>query len=346
MTFTHPTPKPFVTIAMPALNEERYIARALVSLTRISDALDWELLVLDGGSTDETAAIVESFSERDPRIRLVANERRIQSAAVNKAAATGDARARFLVRADCHAEYPAGFVESCVEEIGRRDAVSVVVPMRTLGVTCFQKAVATAQNSRLGNGGAAHRIAGASTYVEHGHHAAFRRDAFLAAGGYDETFTHNEDAELDVRLRKAGGQIWLNTDAPVSYFPRSTIPALARQYFRHGRGRASTILKHRMQPKLRQVLPLVAVAFCLMGLLLTLLHPAFVLVPVAYVTAALFAGAVLAVRRASPCAVASGLAALVMHTSWAIGFAFRFAETRGAARADPRPLGQPSRRTG
>lgn len=325
-------PKPFVTVAVPALNEERYVARALLSLSRISDAIDYEILVLDGGSTDFTVRIVEELAARNPRIRLVVNERRIQSAAVNKAAAIADSRARYLVRADCHADYDPGFIESCVAALERRGAASVVVPMKTVGVTCFQKAVAMAQNSRLGNGGAAHRLAGASRFVDHGHHAAFRRDAFLAVGGYDEAFTHNEDAELDVRLRRAGSRIWLNADAAVSYYPRSTITALARQYFQHGRGRASTILKHRTTPKLRQLLPLAAVVFGLLGLGLALVDSLFLLVPVLYVSAALLAGAFLAVRHASPCAVASGLAALVMHTSWAVGFAARFAQ---AARRPP-----------
>ena len=39
-----------------------------------------------------------------------------------------------------------------------------------------------------------------SGYVDHGHHAAFRAASFKAIGGYDETFSHNEDAEFDGAL--------------------------------------------------------------------------------------------------------------------------------------------------
>lgn len=313
--------KPFVTVAMPALNEERYIARALLSLSRIPESFDYEILVLDGGSTDYTAQIVEMFARADPRIRLIINERRIQAAAVNRAAVEADPRSRYLFRADCHADYPPGFVESCIGSLERSGAASVVVRMQTVGATCFQKAVATAQNSRLGNGGSAHRTDGASRFVDHGHHAAFRRETFLTVGGYDESFSHNEDAEFDVRLRRAGGRIWLNTDAAISYFPRSTISALARQYFSHGRGRAKTIRKHGMALRLRQMLPLAATAAFPLGMIGALADLRFLLVPVAYVSAALLVGAMLAVRNASPCSVASGLAALIMHMSWAAGFA-------------------------
>lgn len=315
---------PFVTIAMPALNEERYIARALLSLSQMPDCLDYEILVLDGGSTDYTTQIVETFARADRRIRLVVNERRIQAAAVNRAAVEADPRSRYLIRADCHADYPPGFVQSCIDSLERSGAASVVVRMETVGATCFQKAIATAQNSRLGNGGSAHRIDGTSRFVDHGHHAAFRREMFLAVGGYDESFSHNEDAEFDVRLRRAGGRIWLNTDAAISYFPRSTITALAKQYFSHGRGRAKSVRKHGLALKLRQVLPLAATAAFPMGMIGALADSRLLLVPVAYVSAALLAGALLAVRTASPCSVASGLAALVMHMSWAVGFATTF----------------------
>ena len=133
-----------------------------------------------------------------------------------------------LLRADAHADYPPGFVAAVTEALAQPGVTSVVVPMRTVGVTPFQRAVAAAQNSRLGNGGSAHRGGGGpSGPVEHGHHAAFDRDAFLRLGGYDERFTHNEDAEHDVRATRAGGLVWMCREAPVTYFPRATLQRAA-----------------------------------------------------------------------------------------------------------------------
>ena len=102
-----------------------------------------------------------------------------------------------------------------------------------------------AQNSKLGNGGAAHREVGGSGFIDHGHQALFDLPTFLSFGGYDETFSHNEDAEFDYRLARAGGKIWLCSEAVANYFPRLTPLALAKQYFGHGQGRAQTILKHK-----------------------------------------------------------------------------------------------------
>ena len=124
-----PAARPFVSIAMPALNEERYIADAIGSIVPRTDAFDWELLVLDGGSTDRTRSVVEGLARRDPRIHLLSNERRIQAAAVNLAARRADPRAGILVRADCHAAYPDRFVETCVERLVELGSASVVVPL-------------------------------------------------------------------------------------------------------------------------------------------------------------------------------------------------------------------------
>jgi hypothetical protein len=78
----------------------------------------------------------------------------------------------------------------------------------------------------------AHRARGQGAFVDHGHHALMSIAAFRAVGGYDPDFAHNEDAELDHRLRAAGYDIWL-TGAP-----RSPISRAAR--CRRWRGSIST----------------------------------------------------------------------------------------------------------
>lgn len=308
---------------MPALNEERYISAAIASIMPRSQEVQFELLVLDGGSTDRTREIVEAAARADLRVRLISNDKRIQSAAVNLGARLADARASYLVRADCHMSYPDGFVARCVRTLAERPVASVVVPMHAAGSTCVQRAIAAAQNSRLGNGGSAHRVAGQSGLVEHGHHAGFDRRVFLELGGYDETFTHNEDAEFDKRLVQSGRQIYLDAGAILAYYPRSDFLSLARQYFKHGSGRARTLLKHRNLPRARQMLPVAALLACVVSLGLALVHPVFLAVPVGYVGACIAWGLALAARQRQVCLMLSGPAAVTMHMSWAAGFVHR-----------------------
>ena len=96
-----------------------------------------------------------------------------------------------------------GIAKNCWRRSDRTKADSVVVSMNAEGSACLQRAAAAAQNSLLGNGGSSHRIRSDGRWVDHGHHALMTTAAFKAVGGYDEAFSHNEDAELDVRLTKA-----------------------------------------------------------------------------------------------------------------------------------------------
>ncbi|MGJ4931208.1 glycosyltransferase family 2 protein [Bradyrhizobium sp. HKCCYLS2038] len=316
--------EPSVTIIVPTLNEENYIEGALSSLVSGLEHVDYELIVLDGGSTDRTPLIVTQLASRDPRIRLEPNPLRYQSAAVNRGAMIARSASDIIIRADSHAEYPTGFVAGLIRELRERDAASVVVPMRTRGKGMIQRGIAAAQNSRLGNGGALHRVGTSSRYVEHGHHAAFLRKTFLEIGGYDESFTHNEDAELDTRLRRAGAKIWLCAELAVTYFPRSSFGALARQYFNHGSGRARTMLKHRQPPRLRQMLPLGVLGMNVVGPVLWIGYSWLFVVPtMLYAGACLAAGGYFVVINRDIAGCAAGAAAMVMHHGWAVGFSAR-----------------------
>jgi succinoglycan biosynthesis protein ExoA len=313
-----------VTILVPVLNEETYIRRAVATLVPVDSELDYELIVVDGGSTDGTRQIIDEMSTANPRIRLISNAARIQSAAVNSGASVARADSRVIIRADCHAEYPPGFVDGLVRELRERDVASVVVPMRAVGTGFLQRAIAAAQNSRLGNGGASHRREVGSHYVDHGHHAAFDRKAFLSLGGYDESFTHNEDAEFDIRLTRAGAKIWLCSELRITYFPRASFGALIRQYFKHGSGRARTMFKHRRLPQMRQVLPITALGTNLISLAAGIgfgwpfFLPGFVYLG----TCAIWGGVLARSERDAAC-IGSGVAAVIMHHSWAVGFLYQ-----------------------
>ena len=131
---------------------------------------------------------------------------------------------------------------------------------RCLGRTPFEKAVCAALRSPLGVGGAAYRSADNEGFVDTVFLGAYKRSVFDRIGPWDPRAVTNEDAELNQRLVDAGGRIYLSRDIVVHYVPRGSLPALARQYFRYGRGRARTLLKHRRFLTIRPALPFLAVA--------------------------------------------------------------------------------------
>lgn len=305
-------------IVIPCLNEAGHI-EALVDALLAAAADDALLVVADGGSTDGSPELVAQAAARDGRVRLLHNPARLQSAGVNAAVRRFGSGRRWLLRVDAHADYPCDYGARLLATAERTGADAVVTPMETRGRGCFQRAAATAQNSVLGAGGSPHRTPGVSGWVDHGHHALMRIDRFVAVGGYDEGFSHNEDAELDARLVQAGARIWLAGDAVVGYYPRSAPGPLWRQYLGYGGGRARNLARHRQRMKLRQLAPL-AIAPSVALLALAPVWPWAALPAAAWALLCLGFGALQGVRRRDGCAAVSGAAAMIMHLAWSVGF--------------------------
>ena len=329
-------------VVIPCLNEEAHIGAVIDGLLADEAWPDPLVVVADGGSTDRTREIVSAIAAQDSRVRLIHNPGRLQGPGMNAGARAILGR-RWLVRADAHADYPPNYVSCLVAEAERTGAQSVVVSMLTMGRGCFQKAAAAAQNSILGNGGSAHRTGAVAGFVDHGHHALIDLDQFLALGGYDESFTHNEDAEFDARLGRAGGRIWMTDHVRITYFPRASVAALFRQYVNHGDGRARNILRNRIRPKLRQLAPAAVAPALLLALASGAWWPA-ALPALAWFVGSLVFGLLLGLRQRSACACASGLAAVTMHLGWSIGFWRRVLLTlAGERRARPAPMPEGAR---
>jgi succinoglycan biosynthesis protein ExoA len=328
-----------VVVIVPCLNEEEHIQKTLGHFMAEPVDTVCKIVVSDGGSTDRTLQIVEACAKRDDRIVIVHNERRIQSSGVNRAVEQYGQVARFIVRVDAHADYPVGYCAKLLAAQRMTGAASVVVSMIAKGTTCFQKAAAVAQNSWIGNGGSAHRIPAQGQFVEHGHHALMEVSAFESVGGYDESFSHNEDAELDYRLMAAGFRLYLCADADIEYHPRKGPLSLFRQYKEFGRGRAMTLLKHRVRPRVRQLLPAM-VGPAIATLLLWPLSPLLAIPALCWSTVCIGYGIALGASNKSTCACAAGTAALLMHLGFSVGFisqVFKL-QSRDGSRSNRVPL--------
>jgi succinoglycan biosynthesis protein ExoA len=308
-----------VLVVIPCLNEEEHLEGVIDQLLADADRIELAIIVADGGSTDGSRAIARNYMARDRRVVLMENPKKIQSAGVNRAVEKYGGDFDFLIRVDAHARYPTRFCERLLNVQARTRADSIVVSMRTVGRNCFQRAAATAQNSLLGNGGALHRNVALEGWVDHGHHALMTIKAFKAVGGYDDSFSHVEDVELDIRLRAAGFAIFLTGEVELTYFPRRTMATLFQQYRNVGRGRARNFLKHRKHAKVRHLI-LAGVAPALSLLLLTPFSFIFALPALSWALLCLGYGLLLSVRHRDSCATAAGVAAIAMQVGWSVGF--------------------------
>ena len=318
-----------ILVVVPTLNEVRTIERVVIDLCDgpLPPNATLTLVVADGGSSDGTVNVVHRLMRDRPQLRLIHNPDRIQSAGVNLAARMLGAQAQVLVRCDAHAVYPPGFVSGLVGTLDRTGADAVVVPMDSVGHTCLQRAVAWTSDTPLGSGGAAHRGGKQSGFIDHGHHAAFRMSSFRRAGGYDASFSHNEDAELDCRQAALGSRIYLDAEIRLGYHPRATFRSLWRQYFSYGHGRARTVRRHRGSMRLRQAVVPTHLVMVTAALMVAPLLPMALAWPALYLLVLMALSVGMAARHRSLCGLFCGPAAGVMHMAWASGFIWSLLST-------------------
>jgi len=308
-----PTLRPLVVI--PTLNEITHIEAVASQMVASVARFGGTVVVVDGGSTDGTFDVVAAMDG----VHLVENPDRLQSAGINRAVDAYGAGHTHLIRVDAHAAYPDDFIDALLDEAARTDAESIVVSMHAKGDGPLQTISAKAQNARIGNGGSGHRTGSGGQYVDHGHHALMELDAFRAVGGYDPTFSHNEDAELDLRLTQAGYRIWLTDRTQITYYPRNTLSGLARQYMNYGRGRARNILKHRTRPRLRQCVVTGVAPVLALGLASPLV-PILALPALLWAVICLAAGLSLSLKGRRPLLALTGPVSMLMHAAWSVGF--------------------------
>ena len=296
---------PFVTVAVPVLNEAAHIDACLTALCSQSYLGPMEILVLDGGSSDETAQRAACY----PEVTVLDNPGRTQAAALNLA--LGRAQGEVVVRVDGHCLVAPDYVDRCVDALISTGAAMVGGGMAPAGGEGFSGAVAAAMRTRLGIGTARfHRPDAPAGWVDTVYLGAFRAQTGRQVGGYDEAMVVNEDAEFAWRLRAHGG-IWFDPTIRSTYQPRSGSVALARQFYRYGMGRVATAVRHPGSLSLRQL--------AAPGLILGLASPWRVPVVVGY-GLALLTTVGMARRMPVRQALRVPLAVATMHLAWGLGF--------------------------
>lgn len=261
--------RPMVSVVLPIRNEARHIRACLERLlTQDYPAEKLEILVIDGMSEDETRDIVQEIIREHPerRLRLLDNPKRIVPPALNIGiqAAEGEV----IVRMDGHTVPARNYVWACVDALNRSGAVNVGGRLNPKSEHGFGKAVMLAQAHPLGAGGAKFHYADEPQYVDTVYMGAFKREIFMKTGLFDESMIRNQDYEMNVRIRKAGGKIYLDPAIHAAYTPRDTPRKLWKQYFEYGWWRVETVRRHPDSLRWRQALPpMFVAAVVLLGLL-------------------------------------------------------------------------------
>jgi succinoglycan biosynthesis protein ExoA len=239
----------FISVVLPVLNEEKFLRSVLEALVKQSYPLHrFEILVVDGGSTDATLSVARSFAEIHPNVRVLMNPAKLSSAGrnVGARAAKGDV----VLYVDGHCEVPDASLLESLNGLFERTAADVICrpqPLEVLGMTPVQKAISIARTSRLGHNPRSHIFStGTEGFVSpESSGAAYRRRVFEKIGYYDECLDACEDVDFNLRARQAGFKAFTSPCVTVRYRPRDNMTSLFRQMLRYGEGRARLFLKHR-----------------------------------------------------------------------------------------------------
>ena len=236
------SPLPAISVILPVLNEESHLEGAVLSVLSQDYRGPLEIILALGPSRDRTNEIAAKLASQDNRVKLLDSPTGKTAAGLNLALATS--KSPVVVRVDGHAQIPNNYISLIVEILNKTGAVNVGGVMAAVGTTAFERAVAGAMRSPLGVGASRFHTGGEAGEVDTVYLGAFRREALVAIGGFDERFTRAQDWELNFRLRENGGVIYFDPRLHVTYRPRSSVGALAKQYFEYGRWRRVVSRRH------------------------------------------------------------------------------------------------------
>jgi len=216
--FAMSTPK--VSVIVPMRNEQDHIAKCLGSLLAQSyPTSSYEVIVVDGRSSDLSKELVESVCAEHSNLRCLDNPAAIAPCAMN--IGIRRARGEIIIRADGHNVYPPDYIENCVRCLEATGADNVGGPWITVPAnnSIGARLVAGILTSSFGVGDSKFRTGSIEGYVDTVPFGAFRRELFGRIGMYNEKLVRNQDVDLNARIRKSGGKIYQTPKLTTEYHP-------------------------------------------------------------------------------------------------------------------------------
>ena len=224
-----------ISVVVPVYNEENYIDACITSMLSQDyprEAMEW--FFIDGMSTDRTLEILEGYCAQYPQlIHVLQNPHKTVPYAMNIGITA--AKGAYIIRLDAHAEYAQDYFSKCVEVLDETGADNVGGVMETKSRTPIGKTIAKMLSSKFGVGDSQFRTSGKDGYVDTVPFGAFRREIFEKVGLYDERLTRNQDSELNNRIIRNGGKIFLSNKIKLAYYCRDSVKGIAKMALLNGK---------------------------------------------------------------------------------------------------------------
>ena len=266
-----------VAIVIPTLNEERFISRCLNSIIKQTYEFEkMDVMIIDGGSNDNTKDIVAEYQKSHQNIRFIENKKKIQSVAFN--IGFKKSTAPYIIRLDAHAEYDSKYISLCIENLKqdeKRGNVGGRCNILPFNQSIWAQTNAILNHSRFGIGGAAFRVSNEAHNTDSVPFGAFPRKIIEKIGGMREDLPRGEDNEYNSRIRKAGYKIFFDPNIISSYFARPTLGASCKQMYANGNSIGYLYYIDREAIGIRHLVPLLFVVSGLFSIIISVLWSPF-----------------------------------------------------------------------
>jgi len=228
---------PKISIIIPIYNEEKYIKNCLDSILESDfDKKQMEVLLVDGGSNDKTIEIIQKYLEEYSFFSLLHNPKKIVPVSMN--IGIKNAQGDYIIRLDAHASYSKDYFSKLIyyHEILDADNVGGVWDTDVLHKNIFAIAIKNVLSDKFGVGNAKFRLGVEKIEeVDTVPFGCFKKEIFNKVGNYDERLVRNQDIELNKRIKRMGGKIYLIPDIKCIYFARENFKSLAKNNYDNGK---------------------------------------------------------------------------------------------------------------
>ncbi len=262
-----------ISVLIPVFNEVKFIHKLIDSLLMALPQPS-EVFLMDGNSTDGTVEVIKEYELKDPRIKLIHNEKKYVSFGFNKTFPVS--KGEYLCLLGAHAEYPIDFFSTGIKYLESNECDIVGGPLIQKGHTENGKTIAYCMSSKFGVGDTEFRTESKKMFVDSVAFAIYKREVFEKAGLLNEKLIRNQDDELHYRLNAYGFKILMVPEMACSYYVRESIPKLFSQYFQYGIYKPLVLKLVKSSVRLRHLIPAFFVLYIL-SLPLAIIFPIYFL---------------------------------------------------------------------
>jgi glycosyltransferase involved in cell wall biosynthesis len=309
-----------VSIIIPCYQEETFITDCVQSCLQQETEALVDIIVVDGGSTDESIALVKKIQDQHPnKIELLHNAQKITPISLNLGLQHSQADFKMILGA--HAILPNDFVAKCLNAFAKQpkaDCVGGIIENRYLNPTAED--IGFAMSSSFGVGNAIFRTGGKAQWVDTVAFGMYKKSVFEKIGWFNESLIRNQDDEFNYRLNKAELKIWFDPDISSVYFVRSSYEKLWKQYFQYGFWKVYVNKLHSQITTVRQLVPAALVMYCMLLPLASMLPDTLFIVALLPFIFYMIIAFTLPIRHRKIRFFKTSIVFLILHFSYGLGY--------------------------